>query len=167
MAQGPDDFRVPFGSGEQEDVLLRIEFADDLVDALDKGTDDVEIRDVTTVIVIVHPLRDPVGAQHDMGVVRHLRLIFFEMESHLFETVIHRVVVDDLAHRVDIVLLLKEVFDLVDRPFHAKAESGMFREDDLYISSMSHNSWTFFQMSSEAASSSFFLRVPSVKPSSS
>ena len=103
----------------------------------------------------------------NLSVVRDLRLVFFEVETHALEALVDGVIVDDLAHRVDIGLRFQVILDLIDRPFHTEAEAGMVGEDHLYISSLSHNSWTFFQMISAAAFSSFFFREPGVKPRSS
>ena len=160
-------FGVADGPGEDEDIGFRIELLDDLVDAFHERTGHIEIRDIALVIVLVDALRDTVCAQDDLSVVGDLRLIFFEVETHSLEALIDSVIVYHLAHRVDVGLCLQVLFDLVDRPFHTETESGVFRDDDLYISSLSHNSWTFPQMISAAAFSSFFFREPGVNPSSS
>ena len=160
-------FGVADGPGEDEDIVVRIQLLDDLVDAFYERAGHIEIWDMALVIVLVNALRDAVCAQDDLSVVRDLRLIFFEVETHFLEALVDSVIVYHLAHRVDVGLCLQVLFDLVDRPFHPETESGVFRDDDRYISSLSHNSWTFPQMISAAAFSSFFFREPGVKPSSS
>ena len=160
-------FGVADGPGEDEDIVVRIQLLDDLVDAFYERTGDIKVRDVALVIVFVDAFRDTVCAQDDLSVVGDLRLIFFEVESHSLEALIDGVIVYHLAHRVDVGLCFQVLFDLVDRPFHAETEAGMFGDNDLHISSLSHNSWTFPQMIAAAAFSSFFFREPGVKPSSS
>ena len=60
----------------------------------------------------------------NLSVVRDLRLVFFEVETHALEALVDGVIVDDLAHRVDIGLRFQVILDLIDRPFHTEAEAG-------------------------------------------